>query len=114
MRAPKWAYPTLVLYQSPSQYSLGVLANIARWALQTPSSLQLPSSSENTTYALLRPMAATLRPPEKVRAGSYLLCRDERFEDDIRCERRALTGLCIDDDVVLVDENRDVFSASHP
>ncbi len=27
MRAPKWVYPTLVLYQSPSQYSLGVLAN---------------------------------------------------------------------------------------
>jgi hypothetical protein len=27
MRAPKWAYPTLVPYQSPSQYSLGVLAN---------------------------------------------------------------------------------------
>ena len=43
----------------------------------------------------------------------YLLCRDERFEDDIRCERRALTGLCIGDDVVLVDENGDVFSASH-
>ena len=32
MRAPKWAYPTLVLYQSPSQYSLGVLANTRLYA----------------------------------------------------------------------------------
>ena len=47
-------------------------------------------------------------------AGSCLVCRDDRFEDDIRCERRTFAGLCICDDVMLVDENRNVFSASHP
>ena len=47
-------------------------------------------------------------------AGSCLVCRDDRFEDDIRCERRTFAGLCICDDVMLVHENRNVFSASHP
>ena len=42
----------------------------------------------------------------------WLVCRDDRFKDDIRCERGTFAGLCICDDVMLVDENRNVFSAS--
>ena len=43
----------------------------------------------------------------------WLVCRDDRFKDDIRCERGTFAGLCICDDVMLVDENRDVLPASH-
>ena len=55
MRAPKWVYPTLVLYQSPSQYSLGVLANTTSESLPSPAAPgALPSAAADQARRILR------------------------------------------------------------